>query len=87
MGALALVVLIVAYLLFGGSGGASYQLIFAEADQLVRGDQVQVGGVPVGSVTQIALTHDFKARVTIHINSSLTPLHEGTVAEVRVPSL
>ena len=67
MGALALVVLIVAYLVFGGGGGATYKLEFAEADQLVRGDQVQVGGVPVGSVTNIELTHDFKALITIHV--------------------
>ena len=51
------------------------KLEFAEAGQLVRGDQVQVGGVPVGSVTNIELTHDFKAIVTIHVDSSLTPLH------------
>jgi phospholipid/cholesterol/gamma-HCH transport system substrate-binding protein len=86
-GALALVVLIVAYILFSGGGGASYQLLFANASQLVRGDQVQVGGVPVGSVTDIKLTRNYKARVTIHVESSLTPLHEGTTAQVRVPSL
>jgi len=87
VGALALVVLIVAFLLFGKGGGSDYKLEFAEADQLVRGDQVQVGGVPVGSVTNIELTHDFKALVTIHVESSLVPLHQGTVAQVRVPSL
>ncbi len=87
VGALALVVLVVAYLAFGGSSGATYQLEFKEADQLVRGDQVQVGGVPVGSVTNIVLTHDFKALITIHVDSSLTPLHQGTVAQVRVPGL
>jgi phospholipid/cholesterol/gamma-HCH transport system substrate-binding protein len=81
------VVLIIAFLLFGRSGGTSYQLVFGEAGQLVRGDQVQVGGVPVGSITDIVLTKDFKARITIHVDSSLTPLHEGTVAQVRVPSL
>jgi phospholipid/cholesterol/gamma-HCH transport system substrate-binding protein len=86
-GALGIVVLIVAYLVFSGGGGADYHLEMNEAGQLVRGDQVQVGGVPVGSVTDIALTPDFKARVTIHVESSLTPLHEGTVAEIRVPSL
>jgi phospholipid/cholesterol/gamma-HCH transport system substrate-binding protein len=86
-GALGLVVLIVAYLLFAGSGGATYELEFSEADQLVRGDQVQVGGVPVGNVTSIELTKSFKALITIHIDSSLVPLHEGTVAQVRVPSL
>jgi phospholipid/cholesterol/gamma-HCH transport system substrate-binding protein len=87
VGALALVVLIVAYIVFAGGSGATYKLEFNEADQLVRGDQVQVGGVPVGTVKSLALTHDFKAIVTIHVDSSLTPLHAGTTAQVRVPSL
>src|SRR6202012_563796 len=65
IGALVVIVLVIAYLIFGGGGGATYKLEFAEGDQLVRGDQVQVGGVPVGSVTEISLTHDFKAIVTI----------------------
>jgi phospholipid/cholesterol/gamma-HCH transport system substrate-binding protein len=86
-GALVLVVLIVAYILFSGSGGAEYHLILDNASQLVRGDQVQVGGVPVGTVTDIGLTPDYKARVTIHVDSSLVPLHEGTTAQIRVPSL
>jgi phospholipid/cholesterol/gamma-HCH transport system substrate-binding protein len=87
IGGLALVVLIVAYLVFRPTGGATYHLEFAEADQLVKGDQVQVGGVPVGSVTNITLTPDDKADVTIHVNGSFVPLHQGTVAQVRVPSL
>jgi phospholipid/cholesterol/gamma-HCH transport system substrate-binding protein len=87
IGALALVVLIVAYIVFAGGGSSTYKLEFAEGDQLVRGDQVQVGGVPVGSVKDIELTHDFKALVTVSINSSLVPLHQGTTAQVRVPSL
>jgi phospholipid/cholesterol/gamma-HCH transport system substrate-binding protein len=85
--ALIAVVVIVAVLVLGGGGGANYKLEFAEAGQLVRGDQVQVGGVPVGSVKEIELTKDFKAVVTIHVEGSLVPLHEGTTAEVRVPSL
>ena len=85
--ALIIVVLAVLFVIFGKSGGATYRLEFAEGDQLVKGNQVQVGGVPVGSVTNIALTHDFKAIVTIHVNSSLTPLHAGTTSQVRVPSL
>ncbi len=87
VGALGVVVLIVAYLVFSGGGGTEYHLEMKEAGQLVRGDQVQVGGVPVGSVKDITLTSDFKARITIHVDSSLTPLHAGTIAEIRVPSL
>jgi len=85
--ALGMVALIVLYILVLSNGGASYRLMFADAGQLVRGDQVQVGGVPVGSVTNIVLTKDFKAEVTISVEKSLAPLHAGTTAEVRVPSL
>jgi phospholipid/cholesterol/gamma-HCH transport system substrate-binding protein len=70
-----------------GKSGADYTLTFNDAGQLVKGDTVQVGGVPVGTITDIVLTKDFKAKVTIHVNSSLTPLHEGTTTQVRVPSL
>jgi phospholipid/cholesterol/gamma-HCH transport system substrate-binding protein len=87
VGALAIVLFVIALLLFSGGGGASYNLLFDNASQIVRGDQVRVGGVPVGSVTDITLTHDYRARVTIHVESSLTPLHEGTTAAIRVPSL
>ncbi len=88
VGALAVVVLIIAYLAFlSGGGGASYSFELENASDLVLGDQVQVGGVPVGSVTGIALTSNNKALVTVHVDSSLTPLHAGTTAQVRVPSL
>jgi phospholipid/cholesterol/gamma-HCH transport system substrate-binding protein len=86
-GALAAVVIIVALLVFGGGGGANYKLEFPEAGQLVRGDQVQVGGVPVGSVKDIELTKAFTAIVTIHVDGLVGELHEGTAAQVRVPSL
>src|SRR5580704_7080351 len=86
-GAFAAVVVVLLVVLFAGGGGATYQLIFPEAGQLVRGDQVQVGGVPVGSITNITLLHNYHVRMTIHVNSSLVPLHEGTTSEIRVPSL
>jgi phospholipid/cholesterol/gamma-HCH transport system substrate-binding protein len=78
---------IILYLLLTAPSGAQYKLLFSSAELLVRGDQVQVGGVPVGTINEIALTRDYKALVTIHVGSSLTPLHQGTSAEIRVPSL
>jgi phospholipid/cholesterol/gamma-HCH transport system substrate-binding protein len=87
-GALVLVVAVVAYIVFATGGGATYKFELENDSQLALGDQVQVGGVPVGSVTGIALTHDYRAAlVTIHIEGSLVPLHRGTTAQVRVPSL
>jgi phospholipid/cholesterol/gamma-HCH transport system substrate-binding protein len=85
--ALALVVLIIAYLIFSGPGSTTYQLLLPNAYQLVRGNTVQVGGVPVGSVTNIVLTKNYQAKVSITVKSSLSPLHHGTTAEVRTPSL
>jgi phospholipid/cholesterol/gamma-HCH transport system substrate-binding protein len=85
--ALAAVVAVVLVIVLAGGGGATYQLVFAEAGQLVRGDQVQVGGVPVGSIKDITLLPNYNVRIKIHIESSLVPLHEGTTAEIRVPSL
>ena len=86
-GALAAVIIIVLALVLAGNKGATYQLIFPEAGQLVRGDQVQVGGVPVGSIKDITLLSNYNVRITINVESSLAPLHQGTTAEIRVPSL
>ncbi len=82
-----LLILAALYLLFSGGSSATYSIIFNDSAQLVRGDQVQVGGVPVGSVTEITLTKDFKAKVTFEVESSLAPLHQGTTAQIRQPSL
>ncbi len=86
-GALAVVAAAVLYIVFAGGGGASYKFELENGSQLVLGDQVEVGGVPVGSVTGIALTHNYRPLITIHIQGSLVPLHRGTTAAVRVPSL
>jgi phospholipid/cholesterol/gamma-HCH transport system substrate-binding protein len=71
-------------------GRASYSVsvTLANASQLVHGDQVKVGGVPVGSVRSIGLTDDGRARLKLSISDdSLTPLHLGTRAIVRSSSL
>jgi phospholipid/cholesterol/gamma-HCH transport system substrate-binding protein len=87
IGALALVVAVISYLAFSGGGGASYSFEVENDSQLVVGDQVQVGGVPAGQVTAITLTPADKALITIRLEGSLVPLHEGTTAQIRVPSL
>ena len=87
LAALAATCLLVAYLAFTADTGATYHLLFTDASQLVKGDQVQVGGVPVGSITAISLTPDNLAEVTIDVSSSIAPLHAGTTAEIRSPSL
>jgi phospholipid/cholesterol/gamma-HCH transport system substrate-binding protein len=70
------------------SGGSSYQVhaIFMDAGQIVSGDQVEVAGNPVGSVSNIALTKDGRADLTLTL-SKYSPLHQGTHASIRQASL
>src|SRR4051794_20593693 len=85
----ALAALIVVYLLLFG-GGSSYTVTaeFENASQLVTGNNVDVAGVPVGSVKQISLSDDGQALVELEISdSAYTPLPEGTHATVRSQSL
>ena len=86
--AVAIALIVVGVILL--SGGTNYQvrLVFGDASQIVNGDQVQVAGIPVGSVSNIALTRSGQAQMTINIsNSSYEPLHQGTEATVRLTSL
>jgi phospholipid/cholesterol/gamma-HCH transport system substrate-binding protein len=72
-----------------GSGGADYKVRadFQNASQLVKGDLVQVSGTPVGTVSDIALTRDGEAQVTMTLDKDYTPLRRGTKAVVRQASL
>jgi phospholipid/cholesterol/gamma-HCH transport system substrate-binding protein len=85
--AVALVAVLAVYLLVLGGGGHEYTLIFQNAGQLVEGDNVDVGGEPVGSVQSIALTPDNRAAVQISVDEPYAPLHEGTQAIIRLTSL
>src|SRR6185437_933877 len=84
----AVAVVAVVVILLGG--GSSYQVkaTFLNASQIVAGDQFQVAGNPVGSVSSISLTPNGQAQLTLTItNSAFMPLKEGTEATVRQTSL
>jgi phospholipid/cholesterol/gamma-HCH transport system substrate-binding protein len=87
-GALALAVVFVVWLLlFRGDGGTEYTLLFQNAGQLVRDDDVQVAGRRVGSVREIELTDDNQAAVKIAVQEPYAPLRDGTQAVIRLTSL
>ncbi|MHB1538875.1 MAG: MlaD family protein [Solirubrobacteraceae bacterium] len=90
LSALAVVLIALLYAFYAATSGgdAEYKLLFTNVNNLVLGDQVQVGGVPVGTVKAIALHgSNYRAQVTIGVEDSIAPLHQGTMAQVRVPSL
>jgi phospholipid/cholesterol/gamma-HCH transport system substrate-binding protein len=81
---IALAVIVVGLLMFGGGGSYTVHATFENASQLVRGDLVKVGGVSVGSVDDLALDDHARARVTLSIDDDgLAPLHRGSRVEVR----
>jgi phospholipid/cholesterol/gamma-HCH transport system substrate-binding protein len=87
---LALVGAVAVVLLLVLGGGSSYTVTaeFEDASQLVTGNNVNVAGVPVGSVKQISLSDDGQALVKMEISdSAYTPLPAGTHATIRSQSL
>jgi phospholipid/cholesterol/gamma-HCH transport system substrate-binding protein len=79
---------LVALVLFGaGSDSYTVKARFINASQLVNGNQVKTGGVPVGSVKDIRITADGQAEVTFDVDSNHAPLRRGTSASIRQLSL
>ena len=87
LGALLAAVVVVGFLLFGGGGATKYELLFQSAGQLVKDDDVQVGGRRVGRITDITLDDDNQARISVEVEEPYAPLHEGTFARIRWTSL
>jgi len=81
---LAVLVIALAVVLFGGDGGHKYKLVFQNAAQLVPDNQVLIGGQAVGSVESIGLTDDNLAAIEVSVDQQL---HEGTTAVIRATSL
>jgi phospholipid/cholesterol/gamma-HCH transport system substrate-binding protein len=75
-------------LLRGGGGGYTVSITLPNANQLVKGNQVKVGGVTVGTVDELKLTGDGRARIVLTISDDgLAPLPKGTKATIRSTSL
>ncbi len=85
----ALVIAVVVAVLLLAGGGDDYEVTaeFQNASQLVKGNEVVVGGAPVGTVKEIELGPSGQALVTFTVGSDYAPLKRGTIATVRSPSL
>ena len=84
--ALVVAVVVVVVLL---DGGEDYEVTaeFENAGQLVKGNEVVVGGAAAGSVKGIELGPEGQALVTFSVDEEYAPLQRGTVATIRSPSL
>lgn len=79
-GAIALAV--VAIVLLSGGGTHRLRAVFTAALQIVPGQQVQVGGRVVGSISSVSL-YDGEALVGMNVDDAVWPLHSGTTAQIR----
>ena len=86
LGAIVLAVVVVAVILLSNGNETTYTLRFQNAGQLVKGDEVQVGGRAVGSVKDVRLTDNNEAEIKIAMKE-FAPLHAGTTAIIRATSL
>jgi phospholipid/cholesterol/gamma-HCH transport system substrate-binding protein len=80
-------VALVALALFAGGGSYKVSAVFENAGQLVEGNEVRVGGRPVGSITDIELDDSAQALITMEVEDSIAPLHQGSTATIRATSL
>jgi phospholipid/cholesterol/gamma-HCH transport system substrate-binding protein len=86
-GALIAAIVLVALAMFGEGGSYRVEAVFDNAGQLVTGNQVRVGGQPVGKISDIELDDRGNAVVTLQVDDTVAPLHEGTTATIRATSL
>ena len=85
--ALIAAVSLVALAMFGGGDSYRVKGVFENAGQLVKGNEVRVGGQPVGKISDIELDDRANAVITMKIGDAVAPLHEGTTATIRATSL
>lgn len=86
--AITVAVAALAIVLLGSGGGShTYKAVFLNASQLVKGDLVQVAGVKIGTISDIQLTPDGQAAVSMKVSGPFTPLREGTQITIREASL
>jgi phospholipid/cholesterol/gamma-HCH transport system substrate-binding protein len=83
VGAVIAAAALVALLLFGGGSGYDVKARFINAGQLVKGNPVQTGGVPIGSVDGIEIAPNGEAELTLEIDEEHAPLRRGTQAAIR----
>ncbi|HET6508352.1 MAG TPA: MlaD family protein [Baekduia sp.] len=81
------VAVVAAILLLTGGKKHEYTLVFQTAGQLVKDNDVQIGGRRIGRVADIKLSNNNLAEVKIQVDEPYAPLHQGTTATIRSGSL
>ena len=87
VGSLVVAIIAVGVLMFGGGGGTQYTVRMQTANQLVKGNEIRVGGLAVGEITDIKLSEDNQADIKVEVKDDFAPLRRGSSMTVRWESL
>jgi phospholipid/cholesterol/gamma-HCH transport system substrate-binding protein len=87
IGALLIAVVVLAVVLMSSGSSYTLKVDLQDAGGLVAGNQVMIGPAIVGTVTSTSLTPDGQAQVQVSLDSTASPMHQGTVAHVYENSL
>jgi phospholipid/cholesterol/gamma-HCH transport system substrate-binding protein len=79
-------VVLVGFVIFGGGGGYTVKAYFENGNQLVKGNQVELNGTPIGSVKDLAISPNGQAVVTLGVDGKYAPLPRGVHATIRQAS-
>jgi phospholipid/cholesterol/gamma-HCH transport system substrate-binding protein len=79
--------ILVGFIIFGGAGGGyTVKAYFENGNQLVKGNQVELNGTPIGSVKDLDITPNGQAVVTLKLDGKYAPLPAGVHATIRQAS-
>lgn len=70
-----------------GSSSATFDVIFDDARGLVPGQLVKVAGAQAGTIQNVAVTPDFKARIQATVDSRFMPFHQDATCTIRPQGL
>lgn len=71
----------------GESDTVRVDAIFDSSGFLVEDEEVRIAGAPVGTITGLELTDDYKARVTMEIDGAFAPFHADADCTIQPQSL
>lgn len=71
----------------GSATAARFDVIFDDARGLVPGQLVKVAGATAGSITNVTVTSDFKARIEATIERRFLPLRQDATCTIRPEGL
>jgi phospholipid/cholesterol/gamma-HCH transport system substrate-binding protein len=70
-----------------GSSSQTFDVIFDDARGLIGGQLVKVAGAKAGTIENVTVTHDFKARIEASIDGQFMPFHTNATCTIRPEGL